>query len=73
MNRYKYTPAITLSTRLTKKLSVNTTRFFNLLNSGLTSELVATKTGVSTRTIQRLRKQLVSKITTTTDYTNWTF
>jgi FixJ family two-component response regulator len=73
MNRYKYTPAINLSTRLTKKLSVNTTRFFNLLNSGLTSGLVATKTGVSTRTIQRLRKQLVSKITTTTDYTNWTY
>lgn len=73
MNRYKYTPALTLSSRLTKKLSVNTTRFLNLLNSGLTSQIVATRTGVSTRTVQRLRKEMVTKITKTTNYNNWTF
>ncbi len=73
MNRYKFTPDIDLSSRLTKKLSVNTTNFFNLLNSGLTSQLVAVKTGVSTRTVQRLRRQLVEKIVTTTDYSNWNY
>lgn len=73
MNRYKYTPNINLSNRLTNKLSVNTTNFFNMLNSGLTSQLVAVKTGVSTRTVQRLRRQLVEQIVTTTDYKNWDY
>lgn len=73
MNRYKYTPSFNLSTRLTKKLSVNTNNFFNLLNSGLTSQLVATRTGVSTRTVQRLRRTMVQQLAKTTDYTNWNF
>ncbi len=71
MNRYKYTPSLNLSNRLEKKLTVNTKSFFNLLNSGLASGLVATKTGVSTRTVQRLRNELVRTITQTTNYTNW--
>jgi hypothetical protein len=71
MNRYKYTPSLTLSDRLEKKLTVNTKSFFNLLNSGLASGLVANKTGVSTRTVQRLRNELVRTLAQTTNFTNW--
>jgi len=71
MNRYKFTPEISVSNCLAKKLSVNTTYFFNLLNSGLTSQLVAVKTGVSARTVRRYRREMVQKIVATTDFKSW--
>lgn len=73
MNRYKSTPHINLSTRLTRKLIVNSTKFLNMLNSGLTSPLVAERAGVSTRTVQRLRRNMVSNLIEKTDYNNWDF
>lgn len=73
MNRYKFTPSINLSTRLTKKLSVNRTNFLNMLNSGLTSNLVAVRSGVSTRTVQRLRRDLVQQIVDNTNFNNWAY
>lgn len=73
MNRYKFTPSINLSTRLTKKLAVNRTNFLNMLNSGLTSNLVAVRSGVSTRTVQRLRRDLVQQIVDNTNFSNWDY
>lgn len=73
MNRYKSTPKINLSTRLTRKLAINSTKFLNMLNSGLTSPLVAARAGVSTRTVQRLRKVMVTNLLDNTDFANWDY
>ncbi len=70
MNRYKYTPSLNLSNRLESKLTVNTTAFLNLINSGLASGLVAAKTGVSTRTVQRLRNEMIRTAVKTTRLTD---